>query len=110
LAAQAGAEACLFRCFRQLEETDALAMCATRRARRATVNSCRADGEDKLTVEACIFRHYRLPQLIVFNGCVHVHAQRLEKNESSIYLVLAVKLAADDTDFLMCLNARTGGF
>jgi hypothetical protein len=61
LAAEARAKSCLFCGFGQVEEPDAFAMCATRRARRAAVNSSRVDGEDELPVEARVFRDDCLP-------------------------------------------------
>jgi hypothetical protein len=42
-------------------------MCATRRARWATVNAGRTDGENKLTIEACVFGDDCLPELIVIH-------------------------------------------
>ena len=72
LAAQARAKACLFRGFGQVEEADAFAMCTTRGARWATVNSGGADGEYELTVETRVFRNDCLPELIVIEIYVHV--------------------------------------
>src|SRR3954451_24520510 len=86
LAAEARTKACLFRSFRQVEEPDAFAMCATRRARRPTVNASRADGENELSVEACVFGDDGLPQLIVIQ-----HVGILCAPTSRIYLVLALK-------------------
>src|SRR4051794_39428364 len=109
LAAEARTKACLFRSFRQVEEPDAFAMCATRRARRPTVNASRADGENELSVEVCVFGDDGLPQLIVIQ-----HIRILCVPTSRIYLVLALKSSHRLRRFChhesMCLNACTRGF